>query len=92
MQQTEVSDLISRSATIQALKKREPFLVGNKCASVASFKTFLKNRPSVDAVEVVRCKDCRHCLTRDGKRVCALIGSYFGEQNPDEYCSRGERA
>lgn len=87
MQQTEVSDLISRSAAIQAL---EP--CGNKCASVASFKTFLKNRPSVDAVEVVRCKDCRHCLTRDGKRVCALIGSYFGEQNPDEYCSRGERA
>lgn len=42
MRQTELSDLISRSAAIQAL---EP--CGDKCASVASFKTFLKNRPSV---------------------------------------------
>lgn len=46
------NDLISRSAAIEAIEKREPFLVGDKRVGVDSFKTFLKNRPAVDAEPV----------------------------------------
>ena len=46
------NDLISRSAAIEAIEKREPFLVGDKRVGVDSFKNFLKNRPAVDAEPV----------------------------------------
>jgi len=52
----------------------------------------------VDAVEVVRCRDCKHWV-RDGnesfgyamfcKANCSLGGQ--GIKKPDDYCSYGER-
>lgn len=54
------NDLISRAATIEAVERREPMLVGDKLVSTESFKNFLRNRPAVDAVPIVRCKDCVH--------------------------------
>lgn len=50
----------------------------------------MKKEPTVDAVEVVRCKDCKHnSLNRIiGNAYCDLgIGIY----QLDDYCSRGER-
>lgn len=41
--------------------------------------------PTIDAVEVVRCKDCRH---RD-LFSCPLADNDF--QKDDDYCSWGER-
>lgn len=52
------NDLISRAATIAAIERREPLLVGDGRVSTAAFKGFLRKRPAVDAVTVVRCKDC----------------------------------
>lgn len=51
--------------------------------------------PTVDAVPVVRCKDCRWWKTNyrwNGKevRVC-VIEPYEPCRKPDDYCSRGER-
>lgn len=50
--------------------------------------------PTVDAVEVVRCKDCIHydfgvCLKiySDG----AVSPYAWQERNPDDFCSYGER-
>lgn len=58
-------------------------------------KRIIKTQPEVDAVPVVRCKDCKHRVYTDD-----------GESNPDDivcdlwesdgfteadYCSRGER-
>ena len=41
--------------------------------------------PAVDAVEVVRCKDCKHYQNAG----CALTyGEY--EPDPEDYCSRGD--
>lgn len=56
--------------------------------------------PAVDAVEVVRCKDCIHwsddCGIED--RVCLKIYSdgavsqyAWQERKPDDFCSYGER-
>ena len=47
--------------------------------------TDIKNAPTVDAVEVIRCKDCKWHI-KGG--FCDL---YFADRAADEYCSRAER-
>ena len=59
----------------------------------ARAKIIVQSCPTVDAVEVVRCKDCKHY---DKDALWCNINSYqFGEQNPnwyeDDFCSYGER-
>lgn len=48
----------------------------------------IDNAPTVDAVEVVRCKDCRW-LENDGYHTrCRITGLSV---EAEDYCSRGER-
>ena len=48
------------------------------------------NAPTVDAVEVVRCKDCRFIIDReDGTHGCYL--HFLEDCKPDDFCSYGER-
>ena len=48
------------------------------------FKRWVNNAPTIDAVEVVRCKEC----TERDDDWCM----YFGKMiNPDDFCSYGER-
>ena len=55
--------------------------------AVAMAVKALSALPSADAVEVVRCKDCKHKYLENMVWVCTfgLPGS------PDSYCSYGER-
>ena len=50
--------------------------------------------PTVDAVAVTRCKDCKHCTeTADyGGRglFCAIWGRGWHRVQPDDFCSYGE--
>ena len=52
-------------------------------------KRIFENAPTVDAVEVVRCKDCRHWTMG----YCNHFAYYDYEPmtNEDDYCSYGER-
>lgn len=44
-----------------------------------------------DAVEVVRCKDCKYCITlKDGGSQCERIDGLLMTK-PNDYCSYGER-
>ena len=43
---------------------------------------------TVDAVEVVRCKDCKHC-SHSG--LCNLYLNVSHEMKPDDFCSYGKR-
>jgi len=56
------------------------------------FKKELKNAPTVDAVEVVRCKECKHRYV-DGTQVrfnvCELTHNRV--QNDDWFCADGEK-
>ena len=58
------------------------------------YKDDVDNAPSVDAVEVVRCKDCvncSECITDDGMYIyirCLRNGATIYE---DDFCSWGER-
>lgn len=45
---------------------------------------------TVDAVEVVRCKDCRHMEKSQYGRYCQIWGMYNGHGD-DGFCCYGER-
>jgi hypothetical protein len=58
-----------------------------KCA-VGGCIIEIQDLPTVDAVEVVRCKDCDNTCSGNNGLVCTIwgCGTY-----PDSYCSYGER-
>ena len=46
----------------------------------------------VDAVPLVRCKDCMHYISipRESEdKFCGRLGSYYGNTTPNDYCSFG---
>lgn len=47
--------------------------------------------PSADVVEVVRCKNCKHCDPENGHCDHTLSTSLPFSRKPDDYCSYGER-
>ena len=48
--------------------------------------------PTIDAVTVVRCKDCIRRYDTDECPMCFLIkGNYCDYTNENGYCDRGER-
>ena len=49
----------------------------------------IDDAPTVDAVPVVRCKDCEH-YDAEYRRCFGLIG-YGRYWKPDDFCSYGER-
>ena len=53
-------------------------------------KTILKDAPAVDAVPVVRCKDCKHYFYSSFSMgmKCKHDGLEWGK---DDFCSSGER-
>lgn len=81
-----MSDLISRSALREEHLKRDFF--------PAITRHLIDNAPAVDAVPVVRCKDC---IGKDtwykneefGVYICGLSGLYIVEDN--DFCSYAER-
>lgn len=49
----------------------------------------IRNAPTIDAVPVVRCENCRWWYGETEKqRPCTKHNTYF---EPDDYCSYGER-
>ena len=53
---------------------------------------WLNNAPTIDAVPVVRCKDCIRQYDTDECPMCFLIeGKYYEYTNENGFCDRGER-
>lgn len=48
---------------------------------------FILSAPVIDAVPVVRCKDCKYLMFSDCYGECSK-GSFVA---PNDYCSKGER-
>jgi len=82
--------LIDADDALARLKKAEKemnavTLMGCKAVPMYGVIDFIESRPTVDAVEVVRCKDCKQY---NGHRYC----TYFAEAVLDnDFCSYGER-
>ena len=74
----------------------------NKCTLEENCKTCepgclwrkkVSEAPTVDAVEVVRCKDCKHYVDSpydNGDMMCDCWGEWIFP-NDDDFCSCGER-
>lgn len=81
--------LIDLDKAFEAIKQEVWWTESEK----AYFRSFLAKQPKADAVEVVRCKDCKHWS--DGVAgctdhvKCCKIGYYFVGENG--YCVYGER-
>lgn len=55
-------------------------------------KAFLDKFPTIDAVTVVRCKDCIRRYDTDECPMCFLIeGKYYEYTHKNGFCDRGER-
>ena len=55
-------------------------------------KAFLDKFPTIDAVTVVRCKDCIRRYDTDECPMCFLIeGKYYDYTKENGFCDRGER-
>lgn len=93
-----MNDLISRQAAINALSRGSG--CGNSCARG------IKRIPSVDAVPVVRCKDCKHRPTMpensrgvfdlefpDDECHCQCGDPWYNREPEDDwFCANGERS
>lgn len=49
----------------------------------------IKNQPTVDAVPVIRCKDCKHWECDDNESYCRELGIFDTDMN--SYCSCAKR-
>jgi hypothetical protein len=71
-------------------------LIHNRSFYPALVASAIKNTPTADVVEVVRCEDCKHAeiplngvFGDKGKRICVRLGKLY---LPCEfYCQHGER-
>lgn len=85
--------LIDLNATLKRLEKESWWLDETK----SCIRMFLAKAKVVDAVEVVRCKDCEHWLhMEDGFGDCTngrfhLDGHADPTMKADDFCSCGER-
>lgn len=92
--------LIDADKTIGHIKTRLLETALNNCTAVCDvsyiyqdcadncIETWVDSMPTVDAVEVVRCKDCRW-FENDGYHTNCQIMRFCVEA--DDYCSKGER-
>ena len=67
-------------------KVNPPFdgVLGSIRCGVRLARNMVEDEPTVDAVEVVRCKDCIY----KNFRICY---AHFAEVREDDYCSRGRK-
>ena len=73
-----MADLIDRKS---AIDEAYAVIVDDAVYDVVQVET-LEGLPSVDAVEIVRCKDCYHYDGEHGR--CLLNESHF---EPNDFCS-----
>lgn len=67
---------------------------GNRCFKMR----YIDSSPTADAVTVVRCKDCKHCVKYKCKNdacysftICRRRDGYAEDVEEDDFCSYGER-
>lgn len=73
--------LIDRQALIAEIMRRGIYPPGVRHA--------IENAPAIDAVPVVRCKDCKYITFSDCYGECGR--GYLGIVQPNDFCSRGEK-
>ena len=94
-----MNDLISRQSAIDAVEKAKTARSEDGeifCAKInaqMNIQLLPSIQPTIDAVEVVRCKDCKHmkyAIDKAKNGICAALGALI-IMNGNDYCSYGER-
>lgn len=87
----DANALIGKSIAVQAPRTSLTLLPGQQWMDTvhAVRITDIMSEPTVDAVEVVRCKDCRYCQHDSNGFWC--FNDYEHNLQPDDFCSYGER-
>lgn len=104
------NDLISRSALLDDLRGcyddlirvydslryvPEKQICGAQLSELKNIVYWVNNAPAVDAVEVVRCRDCKHFYDThiNPAYSCKRGGAQVWDVSftPDDFCSYGER-
>ena len=89
--------LIDADDALEQLKQAEKEMqvvtpLGCKAVDIKAVLKYLESRPTVDAVEVIRCKDCkkwfRHTEVDRERGECRR---YQTTKHETGYCDRGER-
>ena len=62
-----------------------PYITNDGFATAEKIKAIIDRAPTVDAVEVVRCNDCRY-YNLDGE----YCGFWGGVRHPEHYCGEGD--
>ena len=84
--------LIDANTLLRHKRKMSGADFGGEFWDEAVLASDIKNAPTVDAVPVVRCKDCKHYEIHKPKVLenCERNG-YLIPMKPDDFCSHGER-
>ena len=90
-----MNDVIYKQAAIDVIHGYFDGMLETDTWSPCDVYGLIEILPSADAVEVVRCKDCKHYQFADNRafgfpvKRCEWTG--FEDVDDDDFCSRGER-
>ena len=79
--------LIDADVMLEELKDKNVVIAQQNIAD------WIDEQPTVDAVEVVRCKDCGHKHINHFAKECRIVYCVLHgmSKHPDDFCSYGER-
>ena len=80
--------LIDADALIEVMEDTDSWLLYDDWGNQTVTKDLIDNAPTIDAVEVVRCKDCKHWNSET--KGCKRNPSVEAWEETD-FCSYGER-
>ena len=83
-----MDDLIRRQTVLNMI---DDVQFGNITNKLSQLHEAVKNLPSVDAVEVVRCGDCKHFDGESCGRYADETLGYLHSTQPNFFCAVGER-
>ena len=63
----------------------------NEAIILQDFIALLEDAPTIDAVPVIRCKDCNYYYVYDKHNFCDLDIEMMRDLDPNYYCASAER-
>ena len=84
-----MAEYIERESILREIERRESLMVGDKLVSVDAMKSFIKNRPAADVVQVVRCQDCEYFRLNDENVPYCLNPFGLDDPEPNGFCNYG---
>ena len=83
---------MSRYVDADALKEWiDEYVSVFKKSDTREIKGYIEHQPTIDAVSVVRCKECTYWNSKDCRDGCGECEWAYYMTKPNDFCSYGER-